>query len=376
MNKLIQTIEGVRAKLAALRKHPLKETPTRTIIVDPLLEALGWDVRDPDEVELEYPTVDGKSVDYALKINRKPVLLVEAKALDDPLNDVKAITQVVGYAANDGIVWCVLTNGVKWKVYRSVEKCPAPDKLMYEVSLEPGDSEDMSVQDLAHQMWRISRDEMAKGTLDALGEQAFTDGKIRKALDAIMRDPPRRFLNLVKQATGDESIPPQKIKESLSRICGKTALPMEGVDTIFPTPPVSEIGQTGGRRETQVSYDESHHLAGKPREVVELYRAIDRFCLSLRPRAIEKRVLKIYVAYGCAARGPRLKGTFCYTVIQQHSVVLYLRLKYARMEQPPSFARDASSQRWGNCKLALNISSLAQFEEAAPLIRQSLETPT
>ncbi len=375
MNELIQTIESVRAKLGTLRKHALKETPTRTIIIDPLLEALGWDVRDPDEVELEYPTVDGKSVDYALKINRKPVLLVEAKALDDPLNDVKAITQVVGYAANDGIVWCVLTNGVKWKVYRSVEKCPAPDKLMYEVSLDPRDSQEISVQDLARLMWRFSQDGMAKGTLGPIGEQTFTDGKIRKALDTLMRNPPTAFLNLVRKATGDDDLKPRKIRESLARICGKTALPTQGVRTTPPTSPVSEIRQPPGRGATQVPYDEGRHLAGKPQEVVELYRAIDRFCLSLRPGAIEKRVLKIYVAYGCAARGPRLKGTFCYMVIQQHSVVLYLRLKYARMEQPPSFARDVSSQRWGNCKLALNISSLAQFEQAAPLIRQSLETP-
>lgn len=81
MNKLIQLIEATRAKLDALRKHGLKETPTRTIVIDPLLEVLGWDVRDPDEVQLEYPTVDGKSVDYGLKLNRKCVLLVEAKNL-------------------------------------------------------------------------------------------------------------------------------------------------------------------------------------------------------------------------------------------------------------------------------------------------------
>ncbi len=86
MQKLVRAIEDLRAKLGRLRKHVLKETPTRTIVIDPLLEALGWDVRDPDEVQLEYPTVDGKSVDYALKINGRPVLLVEAKPLDDALN--------------------------------------------------------------------------------------------------------------------------------------------------------------------------------------------------------------------------------------------------------------------------------------------------
>ena len=79
MDKLVRAIEDIRAKLDGLRKRSLKETPTRTIIIDPLLEALGYDVRDPDEVQLEYPTVDGKSVDYALLINGKPVLLVEAK---------------------------------------------------------------------------------------------------------------------------------------------------------------------------------------------------------------------------------------------------------------------------------------------------------
>ena len=124
MNKLIQTIEMVRQKLPVLRRHSLKETPTRTIVIDPLLESLGWDVRDPDEVQLEYPTVDGKSVDYALKLNRRPVLLVEAKALDDALDDVKAITQVVGYAANDGIVWCILTNGIKWGCIEAWKNAP------------------------------------------------------------------------------------------------------------------------------------------------------------------------------------------------------------------------------------------------------------
>ena len=83
----------------------------------------------------------------------------------DALRDVKAITQVVGYAANDGVVWCALTNGTLWQVYRSVEKCPAPEKLMYEVSLDPRDAEDMSVDQIAEQLWRLSRQEMASGTL-------------------------------------------------------------------------------------------------------------------------------------------------------------------------------------------------------------------
>src|SRR5512137_1493716 len=114
MKDLKKRIEELQSQLRKHRRSGLKELPTRTIFIDPLLGALGWDVRDPDEVELEYPTVDGKAVDYALKINKKAVALVEAKALNDLLDDVKSITQVVGYAANDGVEWCVLTNGVKY----------------------------------------------------------------------------------------------------------------------------------------------------------------------------------------------------------------------------------------------------------------------
>ena len=96
MKAIEKCIESLRTQLERHHGKGLKEYPTRTIFIDPLLQALNWDVRDPDEVELEYPTVDGKSVDYAMKINRKVVLLLEAKQLEDPLDDIKSITQVIG----------------------------------------------------------------------------------------------------------------------------------------------------------------------------------------------------------------------------------------------------------------------------------------
>jgi hypothetical protein len=381
MDKLVRAIEAVQTKLDGLRKRSLKETPTRTIIVDPLLEALGWDVRDPDEVQLEYPTIDSKSVDYALLINRKPALLVEAKPLDDPLNDVKGITQVVGYAANDGIVWCVLTNGVVWKVYRSIEECPAPDKLMYEVSLDPRDPEGLPVEQIARQMWRFSRDEMAKGTLDAIGEQTFTDGKVRKAIDAIMRDAPRTLLNLVRAAAKDGQLTPQRIKESLARIWAENPAAVAS-PTDRPTSRPGAAQQAASprsrgatkawetRREkatrTSTPYDEAHHTDGKPKEILELYRAIDRLCLSLKPGEIERRPVAMTINYLCG------KSIFCCVELQKGGMRVCLKLKYSHLENPPSFARDVSSiGHYGVGDLQLAISSMAQLEEATPLIRKS-----
>jgi predicted transport protein len=369
--------------LDGLRKRSLKETPTRAIIIDPLLEALGWDVRDPDEVQLEYPTVDGKSVDYALLINQKPVLLVEAKPLDDPLNDVKGITQVVGYAANDGIVWCILTNGIVWKVYRSIEECPAPNKLMFEVSLDSRDGNPLPIEQIARQMWRFSRDEMAKGTLDAIGEQTFTDSKVRKALDAIMRDAPRALLNLVRASSDDGQLTPRQIKESLARIWMEN-IAATGLHTASPTSKAGTTKQGTSARSRAASkawatrrakatrtwtpYDESHHTAGKPQEVLELYRAIDRLCLSLKPGEIERRCVAMTINYLCAKR------IFCCLELQKGGIQVYLKLKYAHLQNPPSFARDVSAiGHYGVGGLQLAFSNLAQLDEIVPLIRSSLE---
>lgn len=377
MDKLLHEIQSFRAKCEGLRKRGLKETPTRTIVVDPLLAALGWDVRDPDEVELEYPTVDGKSVDYALKINKKAILLVEAKPLDDPLDDVKGITQVVGYAANDGIVWCVLTNGIKWKVYRSVEKCAAPEKLMYEVSLDPRDELGSSVEESARLLWRLSRDEMAKGTLDALGEQTFTDGKVRKALDAVMADPPKPFLKMLRVTAGDGALTPQQIKESVARIWGRgTSSPRATPRTNKLEHRVSAISELGPRTrkvsrkrgESASIYNESHHTADKPREALELYRAVDQFCLSLQPGVVERRHLAKYISYVVG------KESFCSLHILRGGLRVWLKLKYNRLENPPSFARDVSGiGHWGTGDLELAINSRSQLDEGLPLVRMSLE---
>jgi len=382
MNKLIQAIEMIRGRLPKLRRQSLKETPTRTIVIDPLLEALGWDVRDPDEVELEYPTVDGKSVDYALKLNRKPVLLIEAKELDDALTDVKSITQVVGYAANDGIVWCILTNGAKWRVYRSVEKCPAPEKLMFEVNLDPKESEGMTVGQIARQMWRFSSKEMAAGTLDALGEQTFTDGKVRKALNALMSDPPRVLLNLLRKTSGDDNLEPLKIKESLSRIAGETGAHHPAAPVAGPRSSESKKDEDMPRvrrekktRETrrakkgESTYDEAHHISGKGQEAAELYRAVDRLCLNFMPGSVEKRYLSHYIGYFIRNKG------FCRIHLRSSRIIVRLRLKYDEIENPPSFARNTKGLlRHSPLDFELTISNRSELDEASNLIRGSFDS--
>ena len=364
MDSLVRCIESLRLKLEKHRKSDLKEYPTRTIFVDPMLDALGWDIRDPDEVELEYPTIDGKSVDYAPKINRKPVLFIEAKGLNDPLTDVKSITQVVGYAANAGVEWCVLTNGVTYKVYRSTEKAAAPDKLLFEISLDPKDTEGMSIQQVADQFARFSRDAMAKGVLDEIGEQIFITGKVRKALDRLFIEPTNTFIRLVRSTIGDDSIKPIQVKNALKRLWGQTSA-VEAPGTCQGDEGSSHAVKSPVRGE---EYNEDHHVAGKPKEVVELFRIIDKFCRELDPGKVDRKYRAKSINYS------HLKKNFCSVHICKSGLRIWLKLKHSDLESPPDYVRDVSNiGHWGTGDVEIGVDALDKLQYAKALIHRSFE---
>ena len=360
MIDIVSCIEGLRLKLEKYLKEDMKEYPTRTIFIDPLLGALGWDVRDPDEVQLEWSTIDGKSVDYVPKINRKPVLFIEAKPLRDPLTDVKSITQVVSYAVNAGVEWCVLTNGITYKVYRSTEKAEAPDKLLFEVSIDPKESEGRSTQQIADQFKRFSRNAMAQGVLDEIGEQVFTTQKIRKAIDKLFLDPPRNLIRIIRSSIGDESITPVQVKAALKRLWAPSSevdYPIDGGD-----------GEVETDNQRVKDYGEEHHTKEKPREVLELYRIVDKYCRELDPTIVQRKYLAKYIGY---TNG---KNTFCCVHIQKSALRVWLKLDYSHLENPADYIRDVSNMgHWGVGDIEIRIDSLEKLQISKSLIMQSFD---
>jgi predicted transport protein len=366
MKDIVKIVDTLRAQLERHKRSGLKEYPTRTIFVDPLLSALGWDVRDPDEVELEYPTVDGKSVDYAMKINRKPVFLLEAKQLNDPLDDLKSITQVVGYAANDGIEWCVLTNGIRYRIYKASERASAPDKLLFEVSIDPRDSAGLSVEQIAVQLNRLSRDSLAQGVLDKLGTEIFTTGKVRKALDRLFIDAPQPLIRLIRKAIDDNSLTPSQIQQALGRIwdSGKSA----GI-AIAEFPRESKEKEPKPRESAE--YSEGHHTDGKPNEVIELYRGLDRLCQDLAPGRITRTYKAKYVSWSLK------KTIFCCAHLQQGGLRVWVKTDPKVLDSSAPFARDVSKiGHWGVGDVELSIDSLERLHAAQNFVRESFDRET
>jgi predicted transport protein len=369
MKDLIKSIEELQAKYKRHQRSSLKEYPTRAIFIDTLLRALGWDVRDPDEVELEYPTIDGKSVDYALKVNKQPVALLEAKALDDPLDDVKAITQVVGYATNDGIEWCILTNGVRFKVYSSSQKATAPNKLLFEVTIDPETPDSLSIEQMATQLSRFSCDAMARGVLNQLGEEVFTTAKVRKALDHLFAVQDETFVRMVRRTMADDTITPAQVRAALSRIWRGQAA---SVSATKPSPLKTRLSKSvPGVPVAQRDYGESRHTMGKPETVVEMYRSLDRQCHDLAPGKVSRRYMAQHVGWSVG------KATFCSAHLLHSGLKVWLRIRPEKIPSSATYARDVSRVgHWGVGDVEMIIDSQERLADAATLIRASFEAVT
>lgn len=150
-----------------MEKHPaMSEADTISTLIEPLLETLGWSVRDPDEVGRGYPISKGERTDYvdiALKLNNKPVVFIEAKSIDISLQDYMA-EQPMRYANAEGVSWFALTNGLEWRLYNAFWKIKGIEqKMLFKLSID----EFIKKTDL---LTTLSKNSVASGNLDEQGE--------------------------------------------------------------------------------------------------------------------------------------------------------------------------------------------------------------
>ena len=141
VQRLGNVIRNVRNRIESGRlPYQSNETTTRYQLIDPVLDELGWDVRDNDLVVPEYSINKGR-VDYALMDNGNPIAVVEAKNLSRVLDD-DVVVQVLNYIADQSTIrYAIATNGDSWQMRVKGERNKAVDLMItdrseYQVALE------------------------------------------------------------------------------------------------------------------------------------------------------------------------------------------------------------------------------------------------
>lgn len=108
----------------AIKGNLATEEATKTALIMPFFTLLDYDVFKPLEFIPEFVadvgTKKGEKVDYAIMKDGKPVILVEAKAVDDTLT--KHDAQLFRYFTVTEAKFTILTNGIVYKFYTDLEE--------------------------------------------------------------------------------------------------------------------------------------------------------------------------------------------------------------------------------------------------------------
>lgn len=229
-SQLAAALRQIADRIPRLRTQGgrISEQDTKRILITPTIEALGWDILDIDEVRNEYRHNSADNpVDYALFLNRSPVLFVEAKPLGHALDDRKWIVQTINYANAAGVDWCVLTNGADWRIYKVHAQVEADQKLFTAVKIDAPETLDDAVRVLS----LLSRENMRARAIDELWQAWHVDRQVQVAIEQALQDD--AFATLIRKRVPQLGL--TDIRKSLRRASIAVNYPNIFRDT--PAPP-------------------------------------------------------------------------------------------------------------------------------------------
>ncbi len=140
-------LEQLQQKVSGLKDQISTEEATKNAFVMPFIQILGYDIFNPTEVIPEHVcdigTKKGEKVDYVIKNNDDPVLIIECKHWKENVDAHNS--QLHRYFHVSKTRFGVLTNGIIYNFYTDLEKPNIMDEKPF-FSIDIEDLKDSSVK--------------------------------------------------------------------------------------------------------------------------------------------------------------------------------------------------------------------------------------
>ncbi|MFZ5451842.1 MAG: DUF4268 domain-containing protein [Thermodesulfobacteriota bacterium] len=138
MKDFAEQIRDLATQLKNKRDYVSTEEATKTSMVMPFLQVLGYDVFEPTEVIPEY-TADyhglkkDEKIDYVLAINKEPRILIEVKNVRSILPEKSS--QLIKYfhamRKKYPVKFAILTNGIQYKFFSDFDQTNIMDEFPF-----------------------------------------------------------------------------------------------------------------------------------------------------------------------------------------------------------------------------------------------------
>lgn len=128
MEDFIQQMKSLASRIERIKGNVQTEEATKTSLIMPLIQALGYDIFNPEELVPEFIAdvgiKKGEKIDYAIMQAGEPVILIEAKSVNEKLG--KHDSQLFRYFGTTQAKFAILTNGIEYKFFTDLEE---PNKM-------------------------------------------------------------------------------------------------------------------------------------------------------------------------------------------------------------------------------------------------------
>ena len=127
--ELIDQLTNLASRVQKQLTHIQTEEATKTALIMPFINALGYNVFDPTEVVPEFicdiGTKKGEKIDYAIMRDGKPIILFECKRVGGDLT-INNASQLFRYFHVTEARIAILTNGSTYRLFTDLEQ---PNKM-------------------------------------------------------------------------------------------------------------------------------------------------------------------------------------------------------------------------------------------------------
>lgn len=171
--------------LKTAKDRDINEADTVVIITDMLSNVFGFDKYT--DITSEY-AIRGTFCDLAVKVEGNVKYLIEVKAIGLDLRETH-LRQAVGYGAQHGIQWVVLTNGVDWEIYRIKFERPVSHDLLTQfniLDMRPRKKEDQEI------LFLLCKEGLTKAVIEEYHEHVRSVNKF--VISAILQSEANLYL--------------------------------------------------------------------------------------------------------------------------------------------------------------------------------------
>jgi len=191
---LIQRIPSMKDKLST-------EESTKNSLIMPMINYLGYNVFDPEEVNPEYNADFGvknkEKVDYAIMKDGQPIILIECKPVNTKLGE-KQCSQLYRYFSVCPAKIGILTNGIEYRFYSDLEEENKMDKKPFlKIDLENLRDDDIA------ELSKFSKDVFDTENILSQGQKLKDLNEVTTVLLGEIENPSDEFVKVIGRKVYD-----------------------------------------------------------------------------------------------------------------------------------------------------------------------------